>query len=116
MIDTKYKNAATIPAPEFLLLPILFALTEGTHNDLLRDYRRRINTALAHMNSEDGWWHLTRWGLAFLDENKRHPESVEAVVEWFTVNTGLGGRAGSRDCRRTQGPFPTPSCRDQNPH
>ena len=55
MIDTAHQNTVATLAPEFLLAPILHALTTGKHNDMLRDYRPRIEDALVELDSKTNW-------------------------------------------------------------
>src|SRR5665213_2770997 len=97
MIDTKHENSVKTFSPEFLLAPILHALTTGKHDEMLLDYRPRLRMALGQIVRETNFWELLRWGLEFLYLNKKHPATVEAIAEWFKVNGSLGGNGGSRD-------------------
>src|ERR1017187_5961666 len=100
MIDTKHENSVASMTPEFYLIGILQSLIDNKHEDMLRDYRLRIFTALKQLDHETLWWEMVRWGLEFLALNGRCPQSVEAIAQWFQTNESLGGNPGMRDNTR----------------
>src|ERR1017187_8622689 len=77
MIDTKHENSVASMTPEFYLIGILQSLIDNKHEDMLRDYRLRIFTALKQLDHETLWWEMVRGGLEFLALNGRCPQSVE---------------------------------------
>lgn len=100
MADTTHVNATASFSPQLTLMPLLVALTDDKHADVVRDYRERIMDALIWIDSDTEFWHLTRWGMEFLRVTKRAPKSMAGILEWFEVNPSVGGNPGMRDKAR----------------